>query len=89
MKVKPKLQRLESFNPEDLENFHLEYIFPKDVDTRYRMELKIRQEESFYNDLYDEDIALQTEISNSRAKNKELDKAYNKFYNDLKSESLT
>ena len=52
------------FNEEDWEGMHTEYIFPSRPRDRDKMEKSIRNRDSFYDQLYDEDIASDTYVEN-------------------------
>lgn len=56
MKVIPKRIYSDQLNPEDFDGLHLDYILPKDKYERYWEELRIRRDELFYDNLYDDDV---------------------------------
>ena len=64
MKVKPMRLEENLYNPEDIEGFHAEYILPSDPETRARVELKIRRDQLYFDDLYDPEVEYETRLSN-------------------------
>jgi len=71
MKVKQKIPETfedfaysNGFNPEDIDDYRIQRILPKDYKTRIKYAYRYYLMDSFYDDLYDPQIELETRQSN-------------------------
>lgn len=103
MKIKPKHpESFESyahehgFNPEEYIGFNSSFIFPKDYKTRLKYSESYNATDEFDNDLYDNQIELETRKNNSQEPHTKIQDmtpkekaAYLQALLDIESESLT
>ena len=55
-------------NVEDLDGFSTQYIYPKNTVTRKKYEMIYKEREEYTNDLYDDNVELETIINNIKPK---------------------
>ena len=59
-------------NPEDIDGYSVQYAFPRDYKTRIKFSERVNAQDEFDDDLYDEDIALETRKKNKAIFDKKL-----------------